>query len=150
MSVTSFKPRSKKAATNFGARIVAPSNIHKIKADIFSPCAYGGGVNSKTIPEMKVCIIAGGANNQLKNERTDAKLLHKHTILHAPDYVINAGGLIYLYVREILHQRQLTPWVKQIRDTLNTIFEISAIENKLPIDLAKKMASQHLNNSRQN
>lgn len=81
-------------AKEFGAKVVDTKDIHKISADVFSPCALGGILNEKTIPELQTEIVAGGANNQLLDEHKDGEHLKKLGIIYAPDYVINAGGLI--------------------------------------------------------
>lgn len=80
------------AQTN--AQVVAPDKIYDIEADIFAPCALGGVLNSETIPRLKCKIVAGGANNQLQREAEHGPMLIERGILYAPDYVINAGGLI--------------------------------------------------------
>ena len=78
-----------------GIKIVAPDKIHKIRCDIYSPClTLGGIINKKTIPELKCKIIAGSTNNQLAEPFKDGELILKRGIIYAPDYIINAGGLI--------------------------------------------------------
>ena len=64
---------------------------------VLAPCAIGGILNSRTIPKIRAPIIAGGANNQLDDEETDGLLVEEAGITYAPDYVINAGGLIHVY-----------------------------------------------------
>lgn len=83
--------------TTHGAEAVTEDQIFDTDAEIYAPCALGGGVNPDTIPQMRFSIIAGGANNQLLNERRDAALLAERGILYAPDFLINAGGLINVY-----------------------------------------------------
>jgi leucine dehydrogenase len=79
-----------------GATAVAPDDIYTVEADVFAPCALGAVVNDDTLAALKVDIIAGGANNQLaRSEHGEA--CHERGILYAPDYVINAGGLINVY-----------------------------------------------------
>lgn len=80
-------------AHRMGATIVSPQEILTVECDIFSPCAMGGILNSKTIPNFKCEIVAGAANNQLLSSE-DGALLQQMGILYAPDFVINAGGLI--------------------------------------------------------
>jgi len=75
---------------------VVPGDIYGVDADVFSPCALGGVINDKTIPKFKFKVIAGSANNILKEEE-HAEILKKLGITHAPDYVINAAGIINLY-----------------------------------------------------
>lgn len=78
------------------AETVAPDDIYAVKADIFAPCALGAVVNDDTLRVLGVDIIAGAANNQLAESR-HGELLHARNILYAPDYVINAGGLVNVY-----------------------------------------------------
>ena len=80
-------------ARDMGATIVGPEEIYDVPCDIFSPCALGGVLNSGTIPRLKCRIVAGCANNQLLNEE-DGVDLHRRGILYAPDFIINAGGII--------------------------------------------------------
>lgn len=76
--------------------IVAPSEIYKQNVDVFSPCALSHSLTVKSVDELKCRIVAGGANNQLENDSIGDKLFARG-ILYAPDYVINAGGLISVY-----------------------------------------------------
>lgn len=78
----------------FGVSAVDPDKIHAVPCDIFSPCALGAVVNDRSIDEFQCKIIAGSANNQLKEER-HGDLLGKRGILYAPDYIINAGGTVF-------------------------------------------------------
>ena len=96
----------------FGATIVAPESIYSQEADIFSPCAVGGVLNPETIGQLNARIVCGSANNQLADEIRDAKTLHDNGILYAPDFVVNAGGLISVYTE--IHA---APREKAMRDT---------------------------------
>ncbi len=82
-----------RAVSDFGVDTVPLEAIHKVEADIFAPCALGGGINDETISDLRCKIIAGAANNQLAREEHGDKL-RDLGILYAPDFVINAGGLI--------------------------------------------------------
>jgi len=82
-----------RAVKEFGAEAVKPEEIYGVKAHIFAPCALGAVLNRETIPQLKVQIVAGSANNQLREE-SDGDELERRGILYAPDYVINAGGVI--------------------------------------------------------
>ncbi len=77
----------------FGATAVVSDDIHRADVEIFAPCALGAGLNDATIPELKAAVVAGSANNQLAEAR-HGDILREKSILYAPDYVINAGGLI--------------------------------------------------------
>lgn len=81
----------------YKAEPVDLAKVHALPVDVFSPCALGGILNDKSIPELKTPIVAGGANNQLLDEAVHAKALKDKGILYSPDYVINAGGLINVY-----------------------------------------------------
>lgn len=80
-------------ARDLGLRVVSPETIYDLDCDIFSPCALGGVLNKDTIPRIKARVVAGGANNQLSTEE-DGEELHRRGVLYAPDYLINAGGII--------------------------------------------------------
>ncbi len=82
-----------RVVNDFDAIAVAPDEIYAQEVDIFSPCALGAILNDETIPQLKAKVIAGSANNQLKDSR-HGDYLHELGIVYAPDYVINAGGVI--------------------------------------------------------
>lgn len=135
--ITDIYPEKAKYCVNeFKAKYIEPEKIYDVDADIFAPCALGGILNDETIPRFKFKIIAGGANNQLLDEEKHDRMLMEHGILYAPDYVINAGGLINVarevegYSRE--HAMKKT---ESIYDTLMKIFEISKRE-KIPTHVA--------------
>ena len=77
--------------------IIIKDNIYNTEVDIYAPCALGGTLNDKTIPQLKCSIVAGAANNQLAKEYIHDEMLARHNILYAPDFLINAGGLINVY-----------------------------------------------------
>lgn len=81
------------ARRDLGVEIVDPEKIYDVDCDVFAPCALGGIINDNTIPRLRSRIIAGSANNQLRDERHGYEL-QRRGILYAPDFVINAGGLI--------------------------------------------------------
>ena len=80
-------------ARDMGIKVVEPDKILDVECDIFSPCALGGVLNEESIPRISARVVAGGANNQLLTE-ADGEELHRRGILYAPDYVVNAGGII--------------------------------------------------------
>lgn len=81
------------AATEFGAKVVAVDEIHTVECDVFSPCALGADLNETTIPQLACAAVVGSANNQLA-VADDASRITKRGILYAPDFVVNAGGII--------------------------------------------------------
>ena len=90
---TDIHEESQERARRMGAKVVASDGIYDVECDIFAPCALGGVLNADTIPRLKCPIVAGGANNQLLADYDGLKL-HRRGILYAPDYIINAGGII--------------------------------------------------------
>jgi len=136
--------RVKRVVNEFGARGVGADEIYGTTADIFAPCALGAIVNDKTIPLLKVEIVAGAANNQLLEERHGDEL-ERRNILYAPDYVANAGGVINVY-------SELAGWTSarsfrkadEIYETVRKVFEI-AKEEKVPTYLAAdRLAEQRI------
>jgi leucine dehydrogenase len=119
----------------FGARAVGADEIYGVDAPVFAPCALGAVVNDQTLPKFRFQIIAGAANNQLAEERHGAALMERE-ILYAPDYVINAGGVINVY-------GELNGWsaerskrkADEIYDTLEELFEM-AREQGIPTNQA--------------
>ena len=81
------------AATTYGAKVVHVDEIHQVHCDIFAPCALGGDLNESSIPELRCTAVAGSANNQLATE-ADGDRIRAAGILYAPDFVVNAGGIV--------------------------------------------------------
>ncbi len=92
---TALHDSTLRKARSMGVEVVAPDEIYDVDCDIFSPCALGGVINRDTIPRLSCRIVAGAANNQLATT-ADGEELHRMGILYAPDFVINAGGIINL------------------------------------------------------
>ena len=115
--------RARGAAQELGARQVAAEDAMGTECDVLAPCATGGVLNPETIAGLRCRVVAGAANNQL-GAASDAELLHAAGILYAPDYVINAGGIIHLVGLESLGwtQPQLDERLERIGDTLGVIF----------------------------
>lgn len=108
------------------AEVVEPDRILGVEADVLAPCALGGVLNAKTIPDVRASVIAGAANNQLDDEEADGRRLRQRNILYAPDYVINAGGIIS--VESEVHRIRLDTAerdrrIAAIADTLGRIYE---------------------------
>lgn len=143
--VTDINPKAVERVVNaFKATAVHPSEIYKQDVDIFSPCALGAIINDETIPQLKAQVIAGSANNQLK-ESIHGQILHEKGIVYAPDYVINAGGVInvadelYGYNRERAMKK-----VESIYDSLMKIFSISKKENIPTYLAANRLAEERI------
>ncbi len=133
-----------RAVETFGAQAVEPENIYDVECDIFSPCALGGVINDGTIPRLKAKIVAGSANNQLLEDRHGMEL-KKRGILYAPDYVINAGGLIHVadewqgYNRERVYKK-----IENIYDNLLHVFDIARRDDITTQQAADRMAEARI------
>lgn len=142
-----FPEGIEKAQKEFGATVVAPEDILSLDVDVLAPCALGAAINDQTLPDIKAKVIAGAANNQLAREEM-GELLSKRGILYAPDYVINAGGVI-----DIFHQRMasssneaLRVHIEQIGDTLKEIYERAEKENTATNRIANVIAEERFSN----
>lgn len=118
-----------KAATELNATIVDLDAIIDQDVDIYAPCALGASINDDSIKRLKANIIAGCANNQLAEPHHDQALVD-NGILYAPDYVINAGGIINISFEENYSKDKATKKVEEIYQTLLTIFTKAQAENK--------------------
>lgn len=132
------------ACQKFNAHAVPTDQIHQIPCDVFVPCALGGIINDKTLAQLQTKIIAGAANNQL-GHTYHGQLCHDKGILYAPDYVINAGGLIYAASKYLhLSEEKAKHQILGIGETLATIFERAAKENRPTSEIADQMARERL------
>jgi leucine dehydrogenase len=134
-----------RAIDDFGAKAVASLEaLLSLECDVFAPSALGGIINDHSLTLLKSPIIAGSANNQLEDARHGKMMLQKN-ILYAPDYVINAGGLIYV-AAEYNHmaEEQAKVKINEIYDTLMQIFKRSEQENKSTSEIADRIAQERL------
>jgi leucine dehydrogenase len=106
---------------------VGPEAILETECDVLSPCATGGVLNAETIPALRCRVIAGAANNQL-GEPGDADRLAGRGIVYAPDYVVNAGGIIHLAALELLgeDQARLQERLEGIGETTREVLDLAA------------------------
>lgn len=121
--VTDIHPENiEKAVNEFSAVAVAPNDIYDLDVDVFAPCAMGAVLNEENIDKLNVKVIAGAANNQLAKESL-GQLLTDKGIVYAPDYVINAGGIIDIYHQSIdSSDRELREHIEKISNTLLEIY----------------------------
>jgi leucine dehydrogenase len=130
------------AVERFAAEPIAAEKIHAVKCDIFSPCALGAALNSESIPELQCRVVAGAANNQLDNEIEDGERLDKLGIIYAPDFVINAGGLMNVYEELAGYsQERALKRVDYLFYTITSILEISKKKN-IPTYLAADVVAE--------
>lgn len=133
-----------RAVTTYGAMAVSTEDIWDADADIFAPCALGAVINDGTIPRLKAKVIAGSANNQLKDPR-HGEMLHEKGIIYAPDYVINSGGVINV-ADELngYNEERALKKVAKIYQNVEKVLEIS-IRDGIPSYLAAdRMAEERI------
>jgi len=132
-----------RARQELGATVVAPEEILTLPVDVLAPCAMGSSINDESVPDIRAKIIAGAANNQLAREELGT-VLHKKGICYAPDYVINAGGIIDIY-----HQKQadssdqaMREHLAKIGDTLIEVYQRAEAENAPTNLVANRIAEE--------
>lgn len=134
------------ASSEYGVEIVPPGEILETDCDIFAPCALGAILNDESIPNLRCKIIAGAANNQLHKEEEHGWELHRRGILYAPDFVINAGGLINVYneLTGAYNQERALRMTRSIFLNLMRVFEI-AKEKEIPTsEAADEVAEERI------
>lgn len=145
LSVADINPEAtQRCQKEFGATIVDLHQIHTIACDILAPCALGATLNDITIPEIKAQIIAGCANNQLAKEH-HGQVLRERNIIYAPDYVINAGGLIHAATKYLhLSDAKAAQHIEGIYDVIYTICERADKLDQPTSAIANSIAEERL------
>jgi leucine dehydrogenase len=142
------KEAVQRAVEEFGAKAVDTNEIYGVDCDIFAPCALGAIINDETIPQLKAKVIAGAANNQLKESR-HGDAIHEMGIVYAPDYVINAGGVInvadelYGYNSERAMKK-----VEQVYNNVERVIEIAKRDHVATYVAADRMAEERIEKMR--
>ncbi|WP_077299541.1 Glu/Leu/Phe/Val family dehydrogenase [Virgibacillus pantothenticus] len=133
-----------RAVNDFGAESVEPDAIYDVDCDIYAPCALGATINDETIPRIKAKVIAGSANNQLKESR-HGDMIHKQGIIYAPDYVINSGGVINVAdeLQGYNYDRAMKK-VETIYDSLQKVFAIAKRDHIPTYLAADRMAEERI------
>jgi leucine dehydrogenase len=137
--------QTQKYAGVINAHVVPNESIYDIECDVFAPCAMGEIINDETINRLRCLIVAGGANNQLKDEVKHATMLYTRGILHAPDFVINAGGVCHgmcevkgIDTSEAMKKTDSIPLI------LEEIFKRSSREKIPPLFVAYQIAYEKI------
>jgi leucine dehydrogenase len=136
--------KMQKVVHEFGARAVGAEEIYGVEAQVFAPCALGAVINDRTLPQLKVDIVAGAANNQLEAER-HGEALHARGVVYAPDYVINSGGLINVNAEvagwDLERSRRKA---SEIFDTILRVIQIAADEGIPTYRAADRLAERRI------
>jgi leucine dehydrogenase len=137
--------RIDKVRQELGLSFVEPESVYGETCDVFAPCATGGILNANTIPQLECPIVAGGANNQLEKSQ-DGVALHQQDILYAPDYIINAGGAIYLVAVESMgwSVSKAKDRIVEIGDTLKKIYALAEKRGISSMAAAEELAKDRV------
>jgi leucine dehydrogenase len=144
LSIADIDPaKAKKLADAAGGTVVAPDDILSLEADVLSPNALGGIFDESSIPAVRARVVAGGANNQLATPEDGARL-HQRGILYAPDYVINAGGIINVCTEYLGDgdDKLVRRRIEGIPDRLEQIWAESESSGRDPAAVADAMAQR--------
>jgi leucine dehydrogenase len=106
----------------YGAQIYTGADIYSADVDIYSPCALGATINDDTIYKIQAKVIAGAANNQLALEAKHGQILRERGITYAPDFLINAGGIINVYAEIVKYSKDEA--IRRTENIYNTTLEI--------------------------
>lgn len=135
-----------RVSREFGAHVVSLDGIYDVPADIYSPCALGATLNDETIPRLSCQVIAGGANNQLADERKHGPLLQQRGVIYTPDFLVNAGGIMAVaaeyfgnYSKEYLIQK-----AERIYDVCQKVLKQAGNEKIDPHQIALRMAEDRI------
>lgn len=145
LTVTDVNPAKRTLAADLGAHWVEPGTEHLVPADVFVPAGLGGLLDDRTIDALAASAVCGPANNPLA-ERSGAERLAARGILYAPDFVVNAGGVIYLDL-EAKHdgsRAEIMERVTRIGDTLRRVFDEASARRITPLDAAEALAAERL------
>jgi leucine dehydrogenase len=137
--------RVQAVAAPLAADVVVPEAVYATPCDVFAPCAVGATINAETVPQLRCAIVAGSANNQLR-EDDDAERLVEREILYAPDYIINAGGAVGQGMKRLGEHDEETIGARldQVGDTLLEIFREAADRSESPARTARRRVERIL------
>ncbi|WP_396162145.1 Glu/Leu/Phe/Val dehydrogenase [Flavobacterium sp.] len=137
--------RLQQVSSKYGAKIVTGEDVYSAEVDIYAPCALGATINDATINKIKAKVIAGAANNQLANEVIHGAILKEKGILYAPDFLINAGGVINVYSELAnLTRAQVMEKTENIYNTSLEIFKFAETNNITPHQAAMSIAQKRI------
>jgi leucine dehydrogenase len=139
------EPSLKRVAEQYGAKVVGLDEIYDLDMDIYAPCALGATVNDSTLSRLKCSIIAGAANNQLQQEDVHGKIVMEKGMIYAPDFALNAGGVINCYseVKGLSSEWAMSK-SEEIYTTIHNIVKRSKDENVPTYKIANKMAEERI------
>lgn len=135
----------KAVSSKYRVQVVAPNDIYGVDMDIYAPCALGASINDETIPQLKCSVIAGAANNQLAEEKRHGDILKDKGIIYAPDFLINAGGVINCYIETVGYNRERAmAATEKIYSQTSAVLEYAANQNKNSQEVALEIAMNRI------
>ncbi len=139
-----YQPSIDRVVEEFGVKSVAPDEIYDVAADVYAPSALGATLNPDTIPRLKVSIVCGSANNQLATD-ADADRLIERSILYAPDFVVNAGGVINVSQERRGYDRERSAEkVRGLKDATQRILSVASDQGITPHRAAVQLAEARI------
>jgi glutamate dehydrogenase/leucine dehydrogenase len=149
LTVADVRPETAEAvAARTGAAVASPDVAHAVDCDIYAPCALGGALSASTIPDLRAAAVVGCANNQLATPQ-DAQRIADSGVLYAPDYVVNAGGVINIaeekrgYDRDRADER-----IRGIHDTVLRVLDLATAESITTAAAADLLAERRIEEAR--
>ena len=137
--------RLEEVKNKYGATIYDDNDMYSLDVDVYAPCALGATINDQTIEKIRAKVIAGAANNQLANEKTHGDRLKERGIVYAPDFLINAGGIINVYAElEKYGKQEIMSKTENIYDTTLEIFTKAKTDNCSTHEAALKIALERI------
>ncbi len=142
-----LESRLKAITQQYPVKTIPVGKLYDQDLAVYSPCALGATINDKTINRFQCKIIAGAANNQLEDEERHGSLLLKRGIVHAPDFLINSGGVINVYpeICQAYNPKLVDKRIEKIYDTCLAILKKSEQDNSAPQQVAKNIAEERIN-----
>lgn len=135
----------KAVASKYKAEVASPATMFDLDIDIYAPCALGASVNDDSLSRLKCKVICGAANNQLADEQKHGEMVGKKGILYAPDYVVNAGGIINVYYElEGYNRERAMAHAEKIYSTTFNIFQLAKKEGIPTYMAANRLAEQRI------
>jgi leucine dehydrogenase len=149
LTVTDVADGKRALADELGAAWVDPAEAHLVEADVFVPCGLGGVLTPEVVRDLRVAAVVGAANNQLAS-RDVAALLQERGIVWAPDFVVNAGGVIYLDVASVpgADQAALDARIEGIGDTVASVLRSARADGTTTLEAAERLARTRLDAAR--
>jgi leucine dehydrogenase len=140
-----YEDRIERIVKQYKVEVVEADNVYDLDIDIYAPCALGATVNDETLKRLKCSIIAGAANNQLADEEAHGEMVMRKGILYAPDFLINAGGLINVYSElEGYNRERCMSRAENIYNTTLNIFKLSKEQNIPTYVAANRLAEKRV------